>query len=821
MVAADGALASLPEHLSERVRALNEGPQGVDANGGFVVYWMHHALRSEENPALDTAKHLAAKLDRPLLVYAGLGGKHPHNNARHSWFILESLLDVQAALQSQGIAFHVHIPAQDGGGERSGSPLTGLLRRASIAVFEDFPAPPMPRWSEALAKGANCPVLAVDAGGVLPLKLGSAQSRAFAFRDKHKTELWQRAEAEWPVCDANPPGFSDANPAPLAPAVLSAEKLGDIIAALDIDHSVGRVAATRGGSIAAHQRWQDFLSEAIEHYAARRNDAAQPGAVSRMSAYLHYGCISPLRVARDAIKKGGKGPDKFLDELLIWRELSWHWCFHQRHRDLASLDILPEWARQSLDEFGLSEARYNDWQLEFAQTDDELWNSAQQSLLINGELHNNLRMTWGKCIAQWQPPAQALATLLRLNHRYALDGSDPNSYTGLLWCLGLLDRPFKPPQAPLGLVRGRSSRQHAERLNIEEYRQTLRDLAPTRKSIAIVGGGVSGLSTGHALQQAGHEVTVFDKARGPGGRLSNTSLYRGDQRIKVDQGAPAFCLRQNASMVSLQRMLASGSLQQWQPHLPEQLTDGATAVYCGTPRMSALSRLLAEPMQFRAEQRIVKVSARDGAWTLLNADDKVFDGFDVLIIALPSAQAAPLLGSKPEWQSLAGSARYQPCWVATALFEKPLTENAPELAADILRGNDGVLDFAVNNGSKPGERAESWTLYSTAEWAEAHIEMDAQAAAERLLKALKALSEPLQTTATTPLSLRAHRWRYARPSLSLAPKQRFDAALSLGVCGDWSYPMEHSDGGVEAALLSGHALASAALAAWAENRAQD
>ena len=86
-------------------------------------------------------------------------------------------------------------------------------------------------------------------------------------------------------------------------------------------------------------------------------------------------------------------------------------------------------------------ANFTPEQLERAKTGDPLWDVLQRSLLRQGELHNNVRMTWGKALLQWtSSPAEALRRLIDLNHRFALDGSDPNSYGGILWCLGLFDR---------------------------------------------------------------------------------------------------------------------------------------------------------------------------------------------------------------------------------------------------------------------------------------------------------------------------------------------------------------------------------------------
>jgi len=75
----------LPLHLSDRVRVIKDAP--LSTGGDFVLYWMHHAVRSHENPALDTALCVAVELELPVLVYQGLGGQHAFNSDRHHTFI--------------------------------------------------------------------------------------------------------------------------------------------------------------------------------------------------------------------------------------------------------------------------------------------------------------------------------------------------------------------------------------------------------------------------------------------------------------------------------------------------------------------------------------------------------------------------------------------------------------------------------------------------------------------------------------------------------------------------------------------------------------
>ena len=114
---------------------------------------------------------------------------------------------------------------------------------------------------------------------------------------------------------------------------------------------------------------------------------------------------------------------------------------------------------------------------------------------MQGELHNNVRMTWGKAILNWKrTPQEALATIVDLNHRYALDGRDPASYGGILWCLGQFDRPFTPEQNIIGTVRPRPTSNHASRLDTDKYlARVTKPRFDSNPTVAVIGAGISGL----------------------------------------------------------------------------------------------------------------------------------------------------------------------------------------------------------------------------------------------------------------------------------------------------------------------------------------
>ena len=196
------------------------------------------------------------------------------------------------------------------------------------------------------------------------------------------------------------------------------------------------------------------------------------------------------------------------------------------------------------------------------QTGDALWDAAQRSLLMHGELHNNVRMTWGKAILNWTPDAEtALATMIDLNHRYALDGRDPASYGGILWCLGQFDRPFTPPRPIFGTVRWRSTTEHAKRLDADAYlRKTTRPLRDPMPEVAVIGAGISGLICARTLADHGFPVTVFEKSRGVGGRMATRRTADG---LRFDHGAQYFTARDDRFRRYVESWMHDGVVKPW------------------------------------------------------------------------------------------------------------------------------------------------------------------------------------------------------------------------------------------------------------------
>jgi hypothetical protein len=427
-------VASLPASLRSRVRVLK--PQAATPPPqSFVLYWMRSALRAHDNPSLCVSAHAAHALGLPLLVLITVESGRPRDTARRHAFLLEGVRDVAAALADRGVAAAVHVHTTDGG--CAPWPLT-LAHRASLVVTDEPFVQPWLRGAATLARaGFAALLLAVDAACVVPCRTVAPGACNRAGSYERATAAARAAALAVPYRDA--PYDAAALP-PLPPLPFAPTPLDDIPALLArcaVDQAVRPVAHTRGGSAAGYARWAAWRAAGgLRRYAATRNTVHNAAGVSRMSAYLNLGMVSPWRLARDAI--ADKSP-KFLNEQQVWRELSYAFCFH--HPDThASLAGLPAWAQRALRERPPppASAFVSLDALSACRSGAPLWDALQRQLCAAGELHNNARMTWAKQLLGWSASGgEALEKLLFLNDHYALDGQAPPSYGGLLWALGL------------------------------------------------------------------------------------------------------------------------------------------------------------------------------------------------------------------------------------------------------------------------------------------------------------------------------------------------------------------------------------------------
>jgi len=475
------------------IRIFQNNAAPVRADGEFVLYWMTSARRIRWNFAMDRAAEWSTELGKPLLVFEALRSDYGWASDRIHKFIVDGMKDNARVLEGSNIGYYPYVEPSRGAGKGL---LAALADRAAVVVADEFPCFFLPRMIESASSRLEVRLESVDSNGILPLAAADRSFlRAYDFRRFLQRELPNHL-GDFPrqsilQGESLPPfrGLAAGIEERWPRAQLERLSRQGALGALPIDHDVPPVAES-GGYLAAQAALRGFLDERLERYGTERNQP-ESGAASELSAYLHFGHLSAHQVldgiaAREdwspwklSDERRGKrsgwwnlaeSTESFLDELVTWRELGYNYCFQRP--DYAELSSLPDWARATLSEhaedprpeiYGLDE-------FERAATHDEIWNAAQNELRSRGRIHNYLRMFWGKKILHWtRSPQEALDIMVELNNKYAIDGRDPNSYSGIFWVLGRFDRAWGPERKVFGKIRYMSSKNTRRKLQLDAY----------------------------------------------------------------------------------------------------------------------------------------------------------------------------------------------------------------------------------------------------------------------------------------------------------------------------------------------------------------
>jgi len=304
--------------------------------------------------------------------------------------------------------------------------------------------------------------------------------------------------------------------------------------------------------------------------------------------------------------------------------------------------------------------------------------------------------------------------------------------------------------------------------------------------IAIVGSGLSGLACAEQLVAGGHRVRLFDKARGPGGRMSTRRADTAAGEVSFDHGAQYFTARDPAFRAAVDDWHDCGAVAPWP-------AAGAEA-WVGVPAMNAPAKLLAARHDVTWSAAVEALVAQQDGWHLKNNSETVDGPFDTVVLAIPAEQAAILLAPcNADFRAIAAHTVSAPCWTLMLAFDQPLDTDRLTLR------DDAVIGWAARNSDKPGRTGpDAWVIQASAAWSRDHLENSQSEVVQALSARFSGLMDiPLEV----PLIAAAHRWRYAR-SGTTGHEALYDPDRKLGVCGDWLIGPR-----VECAWLSGVALA--------------
>ena len=318
--------------------------------------------------------------------------------------------------------------------------------------------------------------------------------------------------------------------------------------------------------------------------------------------------------------------------------------------------------------------------------------------------------------------------------------------------------------------------------------------------IAIIGAGMAGLSCAEALVSRGHEVRLFDKGRGPGGRMSTRRAATPLGELRWDHGAQYFTARSAEFAAAVAAWEADGHVAEWQGRFARINGDGEIVLtepgtrqrMVGVPGMNAVIRHMAAALPVEWGARVSAIKGEPGRYGLAFEDGREEGPFASIVVAVPAEQVGDLLVDvAPELARVAGVAESAPCWTVMLAWEAGL-----DAGFDSAETAAGPLAWMARDASKPGRApGETWVLQASPEWSQTHIEDAPEAVIANLLEAFS----QIVPAGGEPAFAAAHRWRYAKVEQP-APAEEETAAAARGIfaCGDWARAAR-----VEAAWLSG------------------
>jgi deoxyribodipyrimidine photo-lyase len=401
--------------IIERLNELNT----KEIKNGLVVYWMSRDQRLEDNWALLYAQNKAIEMKRPLVIIFFLTDEFLNAQLKHFDFMMTGLNKLNKESKKLNIKFIII------NGEIK--KIDDFLNKINCGLLvTDFnPLKISKNWKKEISKSFNIKFVEVDTHNIVPCIKISDKQEYSAYTLRRKIDK---------VLDFYLDNIPSIKKHPFSIEDESIEKYLKKTMVILENFNIIKYKNESGFDI-AKIKLDDFINNKLNNYHNRNNP--NEFAVSRLSAYLHFGQISSQRIALEIMKRGENNVGDFLEQLIVRKELSDNFCYYNENYD--NFEGLDNWAKITLNEHRVDEREYiyslDDF--ENYNTHDKLWNAAQEELVKSGYMHGYMRMYWAKKILEWtKSPEDAIKYGIFLNDKYQFDGRNPNGYVGVMWSIG-------------------------------------------------------------------------------------------------------------------------------------------------------------------------------------------------------------------------------------------------------------------------------------------------------------------------------------------------------------------------------------------------
>nr|WP_320050027.1 FAD-dependent oxidoreductase [uncultured Desulfuromonas sp.] len=291
--------------------------------------------------------------------------------------------------------------------------------------------------------------------------------------------------------------------------------------------------------------------------------------------------------------------------------------------------------------------------------------------------------------------------------------------------------------------------------------------------VAIVGAGMAGLTAAHILDSHGIDVTVFEKSKGTGGRMSSRSFAGG----WIDHGTPYFSAETVGFQSFLKKFADKKIIEPWAARVNGPLALDEIVHYISVPRTSAFTRALLADIKFHPSTHISMIEKTGSMWRIYNDGRTDLGLWDLVILAIPSPQAVQLLVDQKDIRAKVEGVEMEPCWVCALQLPGP-AQHIQDVT--VFTDND-IRRVTCNSAKKDRANQHVYIVQASAAWSEKHLEEPPAVIGNQLKqKFLGTFNLNFECDV-----LFSHRWRYGFTTTPLAQPYLWDDQQLLGVCGDW------------------------------------